>query len=275
MKVTVLVENTSLDDSLECEHGLSLHIETRSHSILFDMGASGIFAGNAAKMGIDLSAVDVAVISHGHYDHGGGLGKFLEVNSRAKIYAGRKAFERYFAARPNGVEAFIGLDESLVDSGRFVFVEDGLVIDDELELFSRVKGRRLYPSCNRNLLKETGGMLESDDFAHEQNLIISENGMTTLVAGCAHNGILNILDTFREKRGMNPSHVIGGFHLYSGSSATSEDRSVVDELGTILMDTGAQFHTCHCTGIGPYEWLRGTMGDKIDYISTGTRLNII
>ena len=86
MIITVLSENLTSSDKLGSEHGLSLYIETETHKILFDTGASGLFAENAGKLGVDLAKVDLAVISHGHYDHGGGLKTFLGINNRAKIY---------------------------------------------------------------------------------------------------------------------------------------------------------------------------------------------
>ena len=70
MKISMLMENTPFSGGFLSEHGLSIHIETEQHRILFDMGQSDGFIANAEKMGIDLAAVDVAVLSHGHYDHG-------------------------------------------------------------------------------------------------------------------------------------------------------------------------------------------------------------
>ena len=85
MRIVTLVENTSRRQDLTAEHGLSLYIETGSHKILFDAGQSAAFADNAEKLGIDLTQADLAVLSHGHYDHGGGLGKFLETNYLGRI----------------------------------------------------------------------------------------------------------------------------------------------------------------------------------------------
>ena len=92
MKCTVLVENTSLNEHYRCEHGLSLFIETAGQRILFDTGQSDLFAENAEKLGVDLSQVDFAVISHGHYDHGGGIQKFLDINHSAPVYIHEDAF---------------------------------------------------------------------------------------------------------------------------------------------------------------------------------------
>ena len=80
MNITSLLENTTAHSDVAVEHGLSLYIETEQHKLLFDMGQTNLFAKNAVVLGVDLSSVDIAVLSHGHYDHGGGLLTFLEQN---------------------------------------------------------------------------------------------------------------------------------------------------------------------------------------------------
>ena len=274
MIIKTLVENTSASEALGSEHGLSLYIETKHHKLLFDTGASALFAENARKMQIDLSKVDLAVISHGHYDHGGGLKAFLDINSNAKIYLNKMAFGDYYSNRPNGEKKYIGMDKALLPNDRFVFVEGQVVIDEELELYSGVKGTRLKPSGNKDLFIKDNESFKLDDFFHEQNLIIKENGNTVLVAGCAHNGIVNILEHFQADKNRQPSHVIGGFHLYNRSADQYENPSVVAEIGSYLLSTGAIFYTCHCTGVQAYERLKSIMGDTVNYLSTGSQLII-
>lgn len=121
MMLKVLSENTVASKEFGCEHGLSLYVETDRLHLLFDTGASGVFAENAEKLGVDLSAVDIAVLSHGHYDHGGGLQTFLKKNERAKVYVQRRAFDPHYADRPDGNKAYIGLDMALLPNERFVF----------------------------------------------------------------------------------------------------------------------------------------------------------
>ena len=101
MKITTLMENTACSPEFACEHGLSLYIETGKRKLLFDAGQSGAFAENAGKLGIDLRQVDAFVLSHGHYDHGGGLPRFLEVNRQAMIYVNQFAFEPHYHGREN------------------------------------------------------------------------------------------------------------------------------------------------------------------------------
>lgn len=274
MTVKVLAENTTSSNMLESEHGLSLYIETKSYKILFDTGASDLFAKNAEKMGVDIGKVDLAVISHGHYDHGGGIKTFLGINNQAKIYLCEKAFEQYYSDRSGSTKEYIGLDKSLLPNDRFVFCGEHFVIDENLELFSGVDSKRFAPFGNTSLFMKNGDTFVQDTFAHEQNLIVNKKGKTILIAGCAHKGIINIVDKFKAMKGYMPDYVIGGFHLHSRGTNQNEAPHIVDEIGNILKETGSKFYTCHCTGIDSYNRLKTVMGESIEYISTGDTITI-
>ena len=113
MKIVTLMENTTCREDLCCEHGLSLYLESGKYKILFDAGQSCAFAENAEKLGISLDQVDFCVLSHGHYDHSGGLGKFLEINQTAKVYVSQWAFEPHYETDGR----YIGVDPVLQKNG--------------------------------------------------------------------------------------------------------------------------------------------------------------
>ncbi len=297
MKVTTLIENTTADPSLHCEHGLSLYIETGEHKILFDMGQSAAFADNAQALGVDLGAVDLAVLSHGHYDHGGGLSRFLEINPTAPVYLSQHAFEPHY----NGTDKYIGLDAGLdpclassqeVDSERFdrwIFTAMDVGVDRGIWLYVAEGREGTYPLDPAGLRMAAGnpvrelvevevtkapvchslesGFLIPEDFRHEQYLMIHENGKRILFSGCSHRGILNIMEWFR------PDILIGGFH-FSKIDPEGEGRAHLDQAAEILSQYDCTYYTCHCTGLRQYDYLKEKMGERLHYLSTGQTLEV-
>ncbi|NLT96310.1 MAG: MBL fold metallo-hydrolase [Clostridia bacterium] len=274
MIIKVLAENTSISKDLGSEHGLSLYIETSNHKILFDVGASRLFLENAEKLNVDISDVDYLVISHGHYDHGGGLRVFLRENTKAEVFLQRLAFEKYYALRSNDELEYIGLDEDLKHNRRIVLTSDLFVINKGIELFSNITRKGPLPFSNNRLFMVQNGQTVKDVFLHEQNLVIEEGGKTLLVTGCAHNGIVNIIEHYHDLKGHMPDYVVGGFHLSGRSPVSSEEPETIDKISKYLMETNAVFYTCHCTGIEPYNRLKAAMGNNINYLSTGSEITI-
>ena len=253
MKITVLVENTTKKENILSEHGLSLYIETENHNLLFDMGQSNIFESNAKELGIDLTGVDIAVLSHGHYDHGGGLKRFLQINEKANVYISKYAFEPHY----NGTEKYIGLDVSLEDSDRLVYTDDMCRIADGLTLYSCNDKKKNHDLGSFGLTLKENREFIPDDFRHEQYLRIEEKGKSVLVSGCSHKGIMDIADWF------HPDVIIGGFH-YSKLEADSKLESYARYLDSF--DT--RFYTCHCTGVEQFDFMQHFMTDLV-YISGG------
>ncbi|HHT15958.1 MAG TPA: MBL fold metallo-hydrolase [Clostridiales bacterium] len=273
MLIKTLVENTSVSQNFDNEHGLSLYIETKKHRILFDVGASGLFLENAGKMNVNIANVDFLVISHGHDDHGGGLNLFFQENSKAKAYLHPQAFQRCYSLRSADNLVPIGLDEGLKQNSRIVFTPDYYSIDKGVWLFSNVSLKEPRPKSNQGLFTEHGGQIVADSFAHEQNLVVEEDGKILLVTGCAHNGIINIVEHFYSLKKRMPDYVIGGFHL-SSRVFGNENSDKIDKIARHLLGTKAKYYTGHCTGLQPYERLKLGMGDGIDYLSAGSEITI-
>ena len=143
MKIVTLLENTSRRPDLSAARGLSLYLEAAGRKILFDMGPDASVLENARALGVDLAAVDTAVLSHGHSDHGGGLAAFRAVNSKANIYLRREALGAYYAVLPGREPGYIGLPpEAEALRERFVFTGPEEALGDGLTLFSDVEDDR-------------------------------------------------------------------------------------------------------------------------------------
>lgn len=275
MIVHCLAENTTVSEVFKAEHGFCVHIATENQTLLFDLGASAIFIENAKRLKLDLTEVDLAVISHGHYDHGGGLKAFLNLNEKAKVCVHQRAFEKHFSNRGENGIINIGLDEKLSESDRIFFIGNQFKLSHSIFLFSDILEREFYPKGNRSMLIDSGnGQYLEDGFLHEQNLIVYEKGKSYLFAGCAHRGIINIVNRASEYIGKMPDVVIAGFHLTSRNKEDLEQPEQIEMLAHALVKTGSRYYTGHCTGLEGYNSLKNIMGDQIMYLSTGQILNL-
>lgn len=261
MKITALMENTAAEPDITCEHGLSLYIEACGKRILFDMGQSDAFAQNANYLGVDLSAVDAAILSHGHYDHGGGVLRFFEENAHAPLYVSELAFAQHY----NGTEKYIGLDPQIEKSGRLVRTgSEDVSLAPGLTIRKLDPAARTYPSYGQGLCVRCGETFTPDDFLHEQYFEIIEEGKRVLISGCSHRGILNIVHAF------SPDVLVGGLHFMKLDPAGEE----LSRMGQALKRTHTAYYTGHCTGLAQYEALKGMMGDQLHYLSAGDTIKL-
>jgi 7,8-dihydropterin-6-yl-methyl-4-(beta-D-ribofuranosyl)aminobenzene 5'-phosphate synthase len=262
MRITALVENQSNCD-LKPTHGLSLYIETQKHKLLFDLGPDRTLFENARKKGIRLEDVDTVVISHGHMDHGGALGHFLEINHKAKIYVQQKAFDPHYS-KFLCFRIPVGLNDKWRKSGQIVLLNGDHTVDEELRLFVVPETGKCYSVANDKLYVKGG----HDNFLHEHNLLISEKEKV-LVVGCGHAGIVNILERIKDEK---PEYCIGGYHLMNPAFGKMVPEALLGEIaGELNKYPGTHFYTCHCTGKRAYEYLRSRVAD-MDYLSCGDTL---
>lgn len=260
MKITVLIENTRGERNLLPEHGLSLYIETGEHRILFDAGRSTRFSANARILGVSLADVDFAVLSHGHYDHGNGFWCFMRKNQHAKIYVNPAALLPHYNA--SGKE--IGVDAWDWEMDRVCFVEEPLKIAPGIVL---VPGKEIGPPRKSGMKMLEGGRILPDDFRHEQYLLVEEQGKRILFTGCAHRGIVQILQCFQ------PDVVVGGFH----TKDIYPDREGIARLTALaqrLEIFPTVYYTCHCTGLEQYRILKEQLGEQLHWIGTGDILTL-
>lgn len=272
MRITVLAENTARE-GFAAEHGLSLHIRlSDGRRILFDMGQSDLFVQNARRLGIDLSLVDAAVLSHGHYDHGGGLSHFLALNGHAPVYAHREAFLPHYSLRDTGMH-FIGLDASLEYHPQVRLCEGLVSFSSGGKIFSLGREKTDAPRGNRWLYGPD--KKKYDTFSHEQNLLIEEGVHTVLFAGCAHKGIVSIMQEATRLAGHPPTHVFAGMHLVkSGLSRQEEERYIHDLAQSLRAFPHCHYYTMHCTGVEQFEKLRTHMPGRISYLGTGKTVEV-
>ena len=147
------------------------------------------------------------------------------------------------------------------------------IIDVELELFTIKQRSHALPfTNNRLLIKESDGFAR-DNFLHEQYLVIRDGKTRILLSGCAHNGMLSILDAFRDKYGVAPDVAISGFHLMKKTEYSKEEIQEITDIGNELKKYSTHFITCHCTGEPAYEIMKLIMGEQLQYVHCGEEVN--
>jgi 7,8-dihydropterin-6-yl-methyl-4-(beta-D-ribofuranosyl)aminobenzene 5'-phosphate synthase len=280
MKITVLVENSLSENKipgLKPEHGLSIHIALEKTNILFDVGQSDLFAKNAKTLGIDLSLVDFLILSHGHFDHGGGLKTFFEINEKASVYMHKEAVKEHYAKIFGWIPYNVGLNKETIDKNkhRIHFIDQKTSISQNILLIDNFPTDFPQPSGNRSLYEKKGQQKAHDTFQHEIALLINEKDKSILFTACSHSGIINMHNKAKELNGGKKiDHVLGGFHTHNPISKRNESKAYLERLTGEMEKTHSIYHTGHCTGKSNLSFMKKIMKDKILSMNTGERIEI-
>jgi len=270
MRITVLSDNIGCGE-LKGEWGLSLFIEYEGKRYLLDTGASDNFISNAEKLGIDISDIDCAILSHAHYDHTGGLAAFLEKNTKAPVYLSSCAQENCYAGL-SFVGKYIGMPRGVVGQhservirvgGEAEIAEGVFIVPHSTEGLSKL-GKR------NHLYVRKGMRFIPDDFSHEQTLVFKTPGGLVMLNSCSHSGPEVIVgEVLKLFPGEQVSSYLGGLHLFRLSE--KEVRAVSDRLANCGIES---IYTGHCTGQKAFDILKERFADKITQFHCGMRIEI-
>jgi len=267
MEILTLIDNLVYGEGLTAEHGLSFLIKVKNKTILFDTGQTGSIVNNANYLAEDLNDVDAVVISHGHYDHCGGLESFLAVNNHATIYLKQRALSEKYSVH-GSEKKFIGFSlKKPIEE----YLNPFIFLDEDIEIFPGVKLITEIFDYTHDLVGE-GDFFEKSDmkflqdpFADELFMLIHERKKNHLFTGCSHKGILNILKTAFEKLNHERIHSVSGGMHFSGTLLDQLDQHL-EKFEVFGIEN---LYLNHCTGIDGYLRLKNKFPSTVQYAFTG------
>ena len=267
LEMTVLIDNIAAEP-LVGEWGLSILIDADGRRILLDTGASGLFAQNAACLGIDLDSVDTGVLSHAHYDHADGMDTFFSINRGAPLWAREGTRENCFGVK-DGALRYIGIHRGFLDqyAARVQYARGVHALADGIWLIPHRPADYSPIALRNDLYTVDGSARRADDFSHEQSLVIETRRGLVVFNSCSHTGMSNILADIRQMLGRGDVWAyVGGLHLYN----LTDDG--LDALCRELERTSiAHIFTGHCTGDHAFRFLEARLGGRIAQFCSGFR----
>jgi len=257
IRITTVVENTVRTAGLLGEHGLAFWIETDKENILFDTGQGHALKNNVDRLGIALGSVDALALSHGHYDHTGGLDVIFESGARPRVYVHPQALGSKYARNDPPPHRNVGIqpagEQILRASQDIVWTEEPVEIANGVYLTGEIPRQTDY--------EDTGGAFyldssctEVDPLVDDQALYLETGEGLVVILGCAHAGVVNTLDYISSISGHKRIHaVIGGMHLLRAG-----ERRLRETAGALERYDVQVIAPAHCTGIKAtaYFWRR-------------------
>jgi 7,8-dihydropterin-6-yl-methyl-4-(beta-D-ribofuranosyl)aminobenzene 5'-phosphate synthase len=265
--------NNSAAENLKSEHGLSIWIEFGEKRVLFDTGQSDVLLENAKLLGINLKNTDAIVMSHGHYDHTGGLKAVLDIAGKAVLYIHPEALKLRYSQKEKTAR-MIGMPDSakqtvrkMADAGRVVWTEMPTEVLPGLFVTSRIPRNTDY--------EDTGGPFfddpnchKPDEFADDQAVYFMTKQGLAVILGCAHSGVINTLDYITKMTNQKNAYaVVGGMHLINADSNRIE--RTIDALKKYDVQ---KIIPLHCTGQNGIDKIQKAFGDKCMLLHAGDKV---
>ena len=275
LQITTLSENTAGLGNFLGEWGLSILVGTDEANILLDTGQSISASHNADLLGIDLSQIDRIVLSHGHYDHTGGLRQVLRrMRKEIEIIAHPDVWAVKYSRREGQEDKYIGIPfhrQTLESLGaRFNLTTEPVAITDSIMTTGEIPMVTEYEEIEPHLMVKEGDGFKRDKLLDDQALIINTESGLVVVLGCAHRGIVNTLYHAQQLTGVKTIHtVLGGCHLMDAS----EQRIRLTIAALKKLDV-QRIGVSHCTGLPASAIMAQQFGDKFFFNNTGNRFSL-
>jgi 7,8-dihydropterin-6-yl-methyl-4-(beta-D-ribofuranosyl)aminobenzene 5'-phosphate synthase len=277
IRITILSENLVGKRVGIGEHGFSAYIETDQGNYLFDTGSGHSIVANSLTLNKDLKSIRKIFLSHGHFDHTGGLPEVLKLKENVDVHAHRHIFlDRIHVIKENGKETkrFVGAPykKSYLEflGANFILNKDFMEVEKGIFLTGEVPRKTTFEKPDPRLFSEIDGKMIQDIFLDDQSLILDTEKGLVVILGCAHAGTINILGHVIDKTGKeNFCAIMGGTHL---DFLTPEQ---LEESIKFLRNMEIEkIGVSHCTGMRASFRLHQEFGDRFFYGCVGSILEV-
>lgn len=263
VQLTLVVDNEIRSD-LTAEHGFAVWIESGEKCFLFDTGQGGALESNARSLNVDLGRANALVLSHGHYDHTGGIPAFLAINSTAPIFYGQGATLRRFSCPPDHAPNSAGMFENILHELGTLPKERLIELQAPRYLAPAIGISGPIPRLTS--FEDTGGPFYLDEQKQQVDTLVDDLSMwfetdagLVILTGCCHSGLVNTVSYIRKVSGIERVNgIIGGLHLLQASEKRLE------KTQEFIADCELKFLIpCHCTGPNVVDRFVQVYGEKL------------
>jgi len=257
-KLTVLVDNQATIPGMSIQHGLSIWLESGASRILFDTGLDSIFMENALALDIQVTTATHLLLSHGHYDHTGGVPELLNQGAHPTLVIGPEAWNQRRSTHPIGINwspEILG-DLTVIINRNAYNIEPGIIAIN-------IGSRSDVALKHLKLQRLVDGQWEPDTFPDEQILILRTTEGLVVITGCTHCGVDALISCVERSAGDTPIYaIIGGLHLFESThESIMETAEKLRDIKHVWVN--------HCTGPKSFNKLREILGAQIEWAGAG------
>lgn len=271
IQLQIIVDNEARD-GLQAEHGFALLLEVDGKKTLFDTGQKDSLRVNADKLGIDLESTDTLVLSHGHYDHTGGLADILSCNHHVNVYCHAAAFLPRYSIK-DGIARPVKMTKNAMSSiatlpeERMHWVTKAVELESCVGITGEIPRETDFESTGGSFYFDLDGK-RADAIVDDMALWVKGQNGLIICIGCCHAGIINTVNHIKKVSGVDKvDTIIGGLHL-----SDADDERLEKTVSFLQQEKIQNIITCHCTGEKAHQLLKTELGAKMGY--AGMKLHL-
>ncbi len=273
VRITILCENRVNNPRLVAEQGLSLFVETENGNILFDCGQTDALVGNASECGVELQNTRCLFLSHGHYDHCGGLPALLHRHGKISVYCHPVLINKKYRVYPEGrLDIGVPWEPPNIENmgAEFNFTAHKQELLPDVWISGEIPRKAEFEQIDESYQQRVRESYITDELHDDMALILNTKKGLIVLMGCGHAGTINTLKHAMRITGNKTIFaVIGGMHLYQA------DQQKIDRVAHALEELNPEYLVpLHCTGFKMIRRMFDIFRERVQLLQVGNRFSM-